>query len=281
MINRLIIFMFVCLMSLGATASAGSSETKEDDNLPPLVIETDNLTYAGAFIDWSSSPRIVAQKSVSLHKEPADNSPIVGTVPVYTSSTIVKQEMLPIVGVKAYIYPRMGKTKIIASSERAKQSAALTDTADVNIGDDIYVVYSEKSGLKSVVWYKGKFVVVPSSGIKIPYINSNPEQNYYQGYTYAIYEGYSTYNDIVNEPDMNYYGYYDNGQRYLIKRPVCRRNADIWLQLELPDKTTGWVKITDAHAGANAQPDWWKCYTGFALDCFTGFSPDTHKLLTN
>lgn len=148
MINRLIILMLVCLMSLGATASAGSSETKEDDNLPPMVIETDNLTYAGAFIDWSSSPRIVAQKSVSLHKEPADNSPIVGTVPVYTSSTIVKQEMLPIVGVKAYIYPRMGKTKIIASSERAKQSAALTDTADVNIGDDIYVVYSEKADLK-------------------------------------------------------------------------------------------------------------------------------------
>ena len=46
--NRLIIFMFVCLMSLGATASAGSSETKEDDNLPPMVIETDNLIYAGA-----------------------------------------------------------------------------------------------------------------------------------------------------------------------------------------------------------------------------------------
>ena len=68
MINRLIILMLVCLMSLGATASAGSSETKEDDNLPPMVIETDNLTYAGAFIDWSSSPRIVAQKSVSLHK---------------------------------------------------------------------------------------------------------------------------------------------------------------------------------------------------------------------
>ena len=91
----------------------------------------------------------------------------------------------------------------------------------------------------------------------------------------------TSHNDIVNEPDINYYGYYDNGQRYLIKRPVCRRNADIWLQLELPDKTTGWVKVTDAHAGANAQPDWWKCYTGFALDCFTGFSPDTHKLLTN
>ena len=280
MINRLIILMIVCLMSFSAVANASPSETKEGDNLPPLVIETDNLTYAGAFIDWSGSPGIVAQKSVSLHKEPADNSPIVGIVPGYTSSTIVKQEMFPIVGVKAYIYPRMGKTKIIASPEKAKQSAALTNTADVNIGDDIYVIYSEKSGLKSVVWYKGNFIVVPSSGIKIPYINSNPEQNYYQGYTYAVYEGYSTNNDIVNEP-VRYGGYYDDGKRYLITPPVCRRNADIWLQLEMPDKVTGWVQITDAYAGANAQPDWWKCYTGFSLDCFTGFSPDTHKLLTN
>ena len=148
MINRLIILMTVCLMSFSAVANADSPKAKEGDNLPPLVIETDNLTYAGAFIDWSGSPGIVAQKSVSLHKEPADNSPIVGIVPGYTSSTIVKQEMFPIVGVKAYIYPRMGKTKIIASPEKAKQSAALTNTADVNIGDDIYVIYMKKADLK-------------------------------------------------------------------------------------------------------------------------------------
>ena len=43
---------------------------------------------------------------------------------------------------------------------------------------------------------------------------------------------------------------------------ASRRNADVWLEVELPDKTKGWVQITDAHLGASEQPDWWKYISG-------------------
>ena len=103
MINRLIILMTVCLMSFSAVANASPSETKEGDNLPPLVIETDDVKYAGIMLKLDKNPTITARQETAIHKEPSPNSPVVGTMQ--------RNDKVSIVGAKAYIYPRMGKNQ--------------------------------------------------------------------------------------------------------------------------------------------------------------------------
>ena len=69
MINRLIILMTVCLMSFSAMANANSSETKEGDNLPPRVIETDNVKYAGIMLKLDKNPTITARQETAISRE--------------------------------------------------------------------------------------------------------------------------------------------------------------------------------------------------------------------
>ena len=254
MINRLIILMLVCLMSLGATARAGSSETKEDDNLPPMVIETDNLIYAGAFIDWDSSPSITAQDKVNLYAEPSLNSEQIATMLV--------NEKLKVIGAKAYIYPRMGTTTVTIPVEQIKSSYEWNDipkTAFPQKGDTIYVIYVEPPDCIGVAWYKGHFIPISSSGIQISYLKNT-------GNIWAVYKGY------VNPKDNNQNIYYLKNTTRSDPRVFgssYRRNADIWLQVELLDKTTGWVMMQNAHLGAGEQPFWWENMNGISLSLYS------------
>lgn len=261
MINRLIILMIVCLMSFGAAASAGSQETKEGDNLPPLVIETDNLTYAGAIIDWDSSPSITTRDKVNLYAEPSLNSEQIATT--------LANEKLKIVGVKAYIYPRMGTTIVTVPVEQIKfpyEWNNISKTAFPQKGDTIYVIYLAPPDDIGVAWYKGHFIPISptsSNGIQIPYLKTYLKST---DDVWAVYKGY------VNPKDNNQNIYYlknTTGSDPRVFGSSYRRNADIWLQVELPDKTTGWVMIRNAHLGASEQPFWWENTNGISLSLYS------------
>ena len=254
MINRLIILMIVCLMSFSAVANASPSETKEGDNLPPLVIEADNLTYAGGAIDWSSSPSIIAKNKVAVYAEASLNSEQIATTPL--------NESLPIVGTKAYIYPRMGTTVVTIPVEQIKSPYEwnnIPKTAFPQKGDTIYVIYVEPPDRIGVAWYKGHFIPISSNGVQISYLENTNN-------VWAVYKGY------VNPKDNNKNIYYVKNTAHSDPRifgSSYRRNADIWFQIELPNRTIGWVMLQNAHLGAGEQPFWWEKMNGVSLSLYS------------
>ena len=251
MINRLIILMTVCLMSFSAVANASPSETKEDDNLPPLVIETDDVKYAGIMLKLDKNPTITARQETAIHKEPSPNSPVIGTMQ--------RNDKVSIIGAKAYIYPRMGKTKII-------KDITLTDEFGnkkiLKPGDVMYLISYNVYG-PYTIWYKDTFFIVKAHEIKMPapYYDSDGGL---EGIC-AEYEGYTNKQDI--EADFEMYIEYPNDDPHtpmstwsLVDGTEFRRNADIWLYVELPDKVTrGWVQYLNAHLGSMTYKQiWWR-----------------------
>ena len=251
MINRLIILMTVCLMSFSAVANADSPKAKEDDNLPPLVIETDDVKYAGIMLKLDKNPTITARQETAIHKEPSPNSPVI--------ETMQRNDKVSIIGAKAYIYPRMGKTKII-------KDITLTDEFGnkkiLKPGDVMYLISYNVYG-PYTIWYKDTFFIVKAHEIKMPspYYDSDGGL---EGIC-AEYEGYTNKQDI--EADFEMYIEYPNDDPHtpmstwsLVDGTEFRRNADIWLYVELPDKVTrGWVQFLDAHLGSKTYKQiWWK-----------------------
>ena len=252
MINRLIILMTVCLMSFSAMANANSSETKEGDNLPPLVIETDDVKYAGIMLKLDKNPTITARQETAIHKEPSPNSPVVGTMQ--------RNDKVSIIGAKAYIYPRMGKTKII-------KDITLTDEFGnekiLKPGDIMYLISYNMYG-SYTVWYKGTFFRLESYEIKMP-APYFARSAYHRKEICAEYEGYTNKQDV--EADFEMYIEYPNDNRRtpmstwsFVEGNEFRCNSDIWLYVELPDKVTrGWVQLLNAHLGSKTYKQiWWR-----------------------
>lgn len=52
----------VMLLCFGILLSFGAVSAQASDELPPLVIETDDVKYAGINIDWTKSPSVIIKK---------------------------------------------------------------------------------------------------------------------------------------------------------------------------------------------------------------------------
>ena len=132
----------VMLLCFGILLSFGTVSAQANDELPPLVIETDDVKYAGINIDWTKSPSVIIKKDVVLYKEPSLNSSVVGKILAdekaknmanpYLSSDM----LLPVIKAKAYIYPRMGKTEIVSPIKETYEYKITENTPKT--GDYIY-----------------------------------------------------------------------------------------------------------------------------------------------
>ena len=103
-----------------------------------------------------------------------------------------------------------------------------------------------------------------------PYIDVTPYKE-----IYAEYEGYTNKQDV--EADFEMYIEYPNDDPHtpmstwkLVYGDEFRRNADIWLYVELPDKVTrGWVQLLNAHLGSKTYKQiWWRQLSVEDLDVF-------------
>ncbi|WP_304067741.1 hypothetical protein [Megamonas hypermegale] len=52
----------VMMLCFGILLSFGTVSAQANDELPPLVIETDDVKYAGINIDWTKSPSVIIKK---------------------------------------------------------------------------------------------------------------------------------------------------------------------------------------------------------------------------
>ena len=242
----------VMLLCFGILLSFGAVSAQASDELPPLVIETDDVKYAGIMLKLDKNPTITARQETAIHKEPSPNSPVVGTMQ--------RNDKVSIVGAKAYIYPRMGKTKII-------KDITLTDEFGnekiLKPGDIMYLISYNMYG-SYTVWYKGTFFRLESYEIKMP-APYFARSTYHRKEICAEYEGYTNKQDV--EADFEMYIEYPNDNRLtpmstwsFVEGNEFRCNADIWLYVELPDKITrGWVQLLNAHLGSKTYKQiWWK-----------------------
>ena len=242
----------VMLLCFGILLSFGAVSAQTSDELPPLVIETDDVKYAGIMLKLDKNPTITARQETAIHKEPSPNSPVVGTMQ--------RNDKVSIVGAKAYIYPRMGKTKII-------KDIILTDEFGnekiLKPGDIMYLISYNMYG-SYTVWYKGTFFRLESYEIKMP-APYFARSTYHRKEICAEYEGYTNKQDV--EADFEMYIEYPNDNRLtpmstwsFVEGNEFRCNADIWLYVELPDKITrGWVQLLNAHLGSKTYKQiWWK-----------------------
>ena len=240
----------VMLLCFGILLSFSVVSAQASDELPPLVIETDDVKYAGIMLKLDKNPTITARQETAIHKEPSPNSPVVGTMQ--------RNDKVSIIGAKAYIYPRMGKTKII------KDMTLVDEFGNKKIlkpGDVMYLISHNIYG-ENTIWYKDTFFMpTETHNIKMPapYSDSDGEGKY------AEYEGYTNKQDT--EADFELYIEYPNDNPHtpmstwsLVDGIEFRRNADIWLYVELPDKVTrGWVQFLDAHLGSKTYKQiWWR-----------------------
>ena len=242
----------VMLLCFGILLSFNVANAQTNDELPPLVIETDDVKYAGIMLKLDKNPTITARQETAIHKEPSPNSPVVGTMQ--------RNDKVSIVGAKAYIYPRMGKTKII-------KDIILTDEFGnekiLKPGDIMYLISYNMYG-SYTVWYKGTFFRLESYEIKMP-APYFARSTYHRKEICAEYEGYTNKQDV--EADFEMYIEYPNDNRLtpmstwsFVEGNEFRCNADIWLYVELPDKITrGWVQLLNAHLGLKTYKQiWWK-----------------------
>ena len=242
----------VMLVCLGILLSFGAVSAQANDELPPLIIETDDVKYAGIMLKLDKNPTITARQETAIHKEPSPNSPVVGTMQ--------RNDKVSIIGAKAYIYPRMGKTKII-------KDITLTDEFGnekiLKPGDIMYLISYNMYG-SYTVWYKGTFFRLESYEIKMP-APYFARSTYHRKEICAEYEGYTNKQDV--EADFEMYIEYPNDDPRtpmstwsFVEGNEFRCNADIWLYVELPDKITrGWVQLLNAHLGSKTYKQiWWK-----------------------
>lgn len=250
----------VMLLCFGILLSFNVANAQTNDELPPLVIETDDVKYAGIMLKLDKNPTITARQETAIHKEPSPNSPVVGTMQ--------RNDKVSIVGAKAYIYPRMGKTRIIKDVTLKDEFG---NEKSLKYGDVVYLISCDVPS-DYVVWYKGAFLELPAYGVKMPnpYIDVTPYKE-----IYAEYEGYTNKQDV--EADFEMYIEYPNDDPHtpmstwkLVYGDEFRRNADIWLYVELPDKVTrGWVQLLNAHLGSKTYKQiWWRQLSVEDLDVF-------------
>lgn len=242
----------VMLVCFGILLSFGAVSAQANDELPPLVIETDDVKYAGIMLKLDKNPTITARQETAIHKEPSPNSLVVGTMQ--------RNDKVSIIGAKAYIYPRMGKSKII-------KDITLTDEFGnekiLKPGDIMYLISYNMYG-SYTVWYKGTFFRLESYEIKMP-APYFARSAYHRKEICAEYEGYTNKQDV--EADFEMYIEYPNDNRRtpmstwsFVEGNEFRCNSDIWLYVELPDKVTrGWVQLLNAHLGSKTYKQiWWK-----------------------
>ncbi len=251
----------VMLLCFGILLSFNVANAQTNDELPPLVIETDDVKYAGINIDWTKSPSVIIKKDVILYKEPSLNSAVVGKILAdekakdmanpYLSSDM----LIPVVKAKAYIYPRMGKTEIISPIKETYEYKIKENTPKT--GDFIYIIYKEPTGA-AIAWYNNEFIKLPSKGVKTPDMDNN-----FNDYIYAVYEGYFSKYDYDGNPRAIVDMVYVDRKYYVINYP--RRNADVWLYLKKTDELQGWVQLTNAYSGFKQQPDWWRYFNAVDL----------------
>ena len=235
----------VMLLCFGILLSFNVANAQTNDELPPLVIETDDVKYAGINIDWTKSPSVIIKKDVVLYKEPSLNSSIVGKILAddkakdmanpYLSSDM----LIPVIKAKAYIYPRMGKTEIVSPIKETYGYKITENTPKT--GDFMYIIYRNPT-TSTMAWYNNEFIKLPSKGVKIPDMDNNPND-----YVYAIYEGYFSKDDYGDKPGVIVDMVYLDRKYYLVNYP--RRNADVWLYLKKSNELQGWVQLTDAQSG--------------------------------
>lgn len=257
----------VMLVCFGILLGFNIVSAQANDELPPLVIETDDIRYAGAEVDWNKKwvlqPSIIIpdyadgengmifykDKDTPVYEKPQQNSSIIGYVePV---------KYFPIVESKAYIYPRMGKT-MITSSIPMMNEENLSDENIPKVNDIIYVVYYPGyENYNAIAWYKGKFIGIPAKGIKMPFVQKNI------GNIYAVYQGYVFPQD--RDKDIDYMvgmTYLDNERHYIMAPKHVwgisnyRRNADIWFKIKLNNNQEGWIQVADAHTSIREQLRW-------------------------
>ena len=262
MINRFIVLGGMCILVF--TNLANASEVKEGDNVPPLVIETKDLKYAGITVNWDKNPTIMARREVNIHQKPSPTSPVVGS--------IGKFEKVSILDAKAYIYPRMGATKIVDNIP--KSSILPKDEKYIpKVGDTVYIVYYQRS-IPAIAWYKNHFITLPTYSnsldndinIKMPL----KYDSYLSDKFYAIYEGYTNIKDVT--PDFKVRiecpGDRDrDGDNIQVGMSNCelfygeayRRNADVWLYVKNKTGNEGWIQLINAHLGAQEDKQiWWR-----------------------
>lgn len=251
----------VMLVCFGILLGFNIVSAQANDELPPLVIETANIKYVGLEIDNSVPLQIAAERDTVVYKEPSLASEKVGIISeaniINKGAPIIDEKsMINIINFKTYIYPRMGKTEVLSPIEYC--SLRNRSEKDVlNKGDVIYIIYKCDIFKKVIAWYKGKYICIDSDKVNIPFLSKENRQN-----IYTRYEGYVNEKDFSdNNSGIKDMIYTSKGKRKVSFYP-SRRNADVWLEVELPDKTRGWVQIINAHLGASEQPDWWKYISG-------------------
>ena len=258
----------VMLLCFGILLSFSTVSAQANDELPPLVIETDDVKYAGINIDWSKNPSIRTREDIILYKEPSLNSSTVGK--------ILANERVSILKTKAYIYPRMGKTKIVNDINTDLILSGNIDNVP-KIGNTVYLIYYSTE-TPAVIWYENNFFIISNKSIKMPdnYLTNKDVENFS-----AIYEGYISEKDTSNDfkPYQEYVISGDNiGESVAWKNIFFgynyRRNADVWLYLENANKKKGWVQFSNAYLGANEQIWWRQQFLGDA----EGFNNDVINL---
>ena len=142
------------LLCFGILLSFNVANAQTNDELPPLVIETDDVKYAGIMLKLDKNPTITARQETAIHKEPSPNSPVVGTMQ--------RNDKVSIVGAKAYIYPRMGKTKIIKDIILKDEFG---NEKNLKSGDMVYLISYDIYGAY-IVWYKNNYLMIRSLSIK-------------------------------------------------------------------------------------------------------------------
>ena len=242
----------VMLVCLGILLSFGAVSAQANDELPPLIIETDDVKYAGIMLKLDKNPTITARQETAIHKEPSPNSPVVGTMQ--------RNDKVSIVGAEAYIYPRMGKTKIIKDIILKDEFG---NEKKLKSGDMVYLISYDIYGAY-IVWYKNNYLMIPPYKVKMPAPYFDISAHHYKEIC-AEYEGYTNKQDV--EADFEMYIEYPNDDPRtpmstwtLVYGNEFRRNADIWLYVELPDKVTrGWVQLINAHLGSKTYEQiWWR-----------------------
>lgn len=257
MLSKLKCAAAVLCVAVIALCTAGQVQAAHKIKEPPQVIESNNIVYAGfTWWDWPVMPngRVIAvAKDTELLAE--------SVIGAEKTGTIKGGDQVQIIDTRVKVYPYMGRTKIIAP---LKSSWNYTVTEESpKVGDTVYIVYFYPSGMYAIAWYDGKFITLPTDGIKVPGFDS------YEKYKlYAEYQGFMSPYDYTGAApgDPGYgTGKYDhevkvlNGSYKMTPLP-SRRNADMWLKVRSGDGTEGWVQVVDAKLGSAQQNQWWLKY---------------------
>lgn len=201
------------------------------------TVVTDNLNYAGFRADCVPGDdfSLMAKHNILLYTEPQDDSKIAGE--------ILPNEDLMIKDAKVIVHPDLGRAKVVAPPTMTYGIPGQTP----QIGDEISIVYmiAGKYYQSCLALDNGDFVYLYWREVFIPETKNNQSVKNDTG---------SGEDEIFVPQTIEYFGrvydkkiFFDFGKNS--DNPLVCRNADVWVKLELPDKTEGWVQIWRANAG--------------------------------